>query len=100
VAKISGAGWMTAGSSVLGAAVTLFAGFWIYSLTTAGIQLWSWPTWAALAGAVVGSAMLVHGMTSDGATGGVRMKQTGGRNSTNIQSGRDSIVYRTEREER
>lgn len=97
---------MTVGAVLVGAAVAVWAGYWIYTLANPSTSIWSWPTWVSIAVTVVGATMMARGMLLDrqaqpaASRSRPTMKQTGGRNSTNIQSGRDSIVYRTEGEER
>jgi hypothetical protein len=77
----------TWGTLLVGASVTVWAGFWIFALAEPRVSVWSLPTWACLGVALIGAILSVASPSDSQKE--FTMKQRGGRGSTNIQAGRD-----------
>lgn len=77
--------------------MTVWAAFWIYALQTPSVKVLTLPTWVCVAVGAVGLLVLLMGLTrreGRGTRPPQVLKQRGGDGSLNIQSGRDSNVYR------
>lgn len=71
--------------------MTLWAGYWIYALSEPKIQVLGPVSYVLWGVGVVGILILLLGARS-GVESAPKLTQRGGRNSINIQSGRDANV--------
>lgn len=94
MAKIKGSAWSTAGVLLVTVAVTAAVAYWIATLSVPGLSLWSWPIWISCLLALMGAGLLIYGMKHDTQSDQPTMRQTGGDNSVNFQSGRDTKINR------
>lgn len=85
-------GLLAIGAVLTGAAVALWAAFWVYCLENSGARLNSWPSWTCAAIGALGLCLLLVGSVGKGAHSGFQMKQQGGDNSFNVQAGRNAVV--------
>jgi hypothetical protein len=83
---------MTLGSVLAGAAVTIWAAYWVYCLENPAGSLNTWPSWACALTAAVGLCLVILGALKGRRDSNFIMNQRGGGNSLNVQAGRDAIV--------
>jgi hypothetical protein len=83
------------GVAIFGVGATFAAAYWIYVMQREPQEtFWQQPGYASVALIAAGAIVMVIGLATPGNRGGNGMvqKQRGGRDSVNIQSGRDTYI--------
>lgn len=93
MSRVTGAGLLAIGATIVTSAVTGWVGYWIYSLGADDVELWGPASWACVGLALLGAIVLGFGAARR-ESGTASMRQRSGRSSINIQSGRDTRLDR------